>query len=285
MKEKLKALARPIVPAPLRGLIRKLRFKLKYGGHGVECPFCGGHFRKLMPEGCRVPVLKEKRVVGGGYRLNATCPACRSSDRERLIYLYLKNKTSLLFGKAKILHVAPEPNLRKVLMARPSIDYVSADLNPGAAMVKMDITAIQYEDDWFDVIICNHVLEHVPNDRQAMSEIFRVLKPGGWSILQVPISLSLSETYEDPAIRTPEEKERFFGQNDHVRIYAADYKRRLESAGFVVEVCSSKNTLSASEICKYALLKDENIYLCSKPTRSQAPGRLSSPRNEAFSVK
>jgi len=149
----------------------------------------------------------------------------------------------------------------------------------------MDITAIQYKDDWFDVIICNHVLEHIPNDRQAMSEIYRVLKPGGWSILQVPISLSLEATYEDPAIRTPEERERFFGQNDHVRIYAADYKRRLESAGFVVEVCNSRNTLSASEIRKYALLKDENIYLCSKPTRSQAVRRSSSPKNEALSAK
>jgi len=229
-----------------------------------ECTFCGGHFRKLLPEGLHFPVLNEKRIVGGGYRLNATCPSCYSFDRERLIYLYLKRKTNVFSERLKMLHVAPELNLQKVLKARPNIDYVSIDMDSKAAMVQMDITNIQYEKDCFDVIICNHVLEHIPNDRRAMSELYRILKPRGWSILQVPISLSLRETYEDPKVETPAERERVFGQSDHVRIYARDYKQRLESVGFAVEVCSPSIEFSISEVRKYALLKDENIYLCSK---------------------
>lgn len=260
----VKRLAGRIVPAPCRQLLRNLQFKCKYGGTKFKCIFCGGHFRKLLPEGLKFSVLTENRVVGGGYRVNATCPCCYSFDRERLIYLYLKEKTNVFSERLKMLHVAPELNLQKVLKARPNIDYVSADLDPKAVMVQMDITNIQYEKDCFDVIICNHVLEHIPNDRRAMSELYRILKPGGWSILQVPISLSLRETYEDRTVDTPAERERLFGQGDHVRIYAHDYKERLESVGFAVEVISPSKEFSTAEVQKHALLEGEKIYLCSK---------------------
>lgn len=238
---------------------------LLYIGNEFECPFCGGHFRKFLPSGLDLPVLKEKNVVGGGYRLNAMCPRCHSLDRERLIYLYLKNKTNLFYENLRVLHVAPEKNLQKVLMACPNIDYLSADLISPLAMVKMDITNIKYEDNLFDVVICNHVLEHIPNDQKAMLKLYRVLKPGGWAILQVPISLSLDKTCEDPTVTTPEEREKVFGQSDHVRIYAKDYKDRLEKVGFSVEVYSFTKKVGESATHKYALLKDENIYICSKP--------------------
>jgi len=238
---------------------------LLYIGNEFECPFCGGHFRKLLPGGLDLPVLKEKNVVGGGYRLDAMCPRCHSLDRERLIYLYLKNKTNLFYENLSVLHAAPEKNLQKVLMARPNIDYLSIDFDSPLAMVKMDITDIKYEDNLFDVVICNHVLEHIPNDQKAMLELLRVLKPGGWAILQVPISLSLDKTYEDPTVTTPEEREKVFGQSDHVRIYAKDYKDRLEKVGFSVEVYSFTNEVGESATHKYVLLKDENIYICSKP--------------------
>jgi len=213
--------------------------------------------------------LKEKNVVGGGYRLNSTCPRCSSSDRERLIYLYLKNKTELFYKDIKVLHVAPERNLQRVLMAHPNIDYLCADLDSAFTMVKMDITNIKYENNFFDVIICNHVLEHIINDRIAMSELYRVLKPGGWAILQVPLSLSLNKTYEDPKVTTPEEREKVFGQKDHVRIYAKDYKDRLEKIGFIVDINSYVNELDEFTIHKYQLLKEENIYICSKPKREK----------------
>jgi predicted SAM-dependent methyltransferase len=214
-----------------------------------------------------LPILKEKNVVGGGYRLNGHCPRCYSSDRERLIYLYLKNKTKLFYENLKVLHVAPEKNLQKVLKVRANIDYLSADFDSPLSMVKMDIAEIPYEDNSFDVIICNHVLEHIPKDRQAMSELYRVLKPGGWSILQVPISLSLDRTYEDPTVTASDEREKKFGQSDHVRIYAKDYKDRLESVGFTVEVYSFGKEFGDTTIHKYALLKDEDIYLASKSRR------------------
>jgi SAM-dependent methyltransferase len=214
----------------------------------------------------KLSVLEEKRVVGAGYNPNCMCPRCHSIDRHRHVYLYLKNKTVFFDQKRiKVLHVAPEMQWHRVIRSHPNIDYVTADLNSPFAMVKMDITNIEYEDNVFDVIICNHVLEHIPDDRKAMSELYRVLKPGGWAILQVPISLSLDRTSEDSTITTPEEREKIFGQEDHVRIYAKDYKDRLVLVGFRVKVDRFEEKGSDSDIRKYGLLRDENIYVCSKP--------------------
>jgi len=213
------------------------------------------------------PIPKEKKVVGGGYRLNTTCPRCQSYDRERLEYLFLKKRTDLFARKIKLLHFAPEENLQKVLSTQPNIDYLTADLMAPDVMVKVDVTAISYPDDTFDAVICNHVLEHVPDDRRAMAELYRVLKPGGWAYLQVPMSLSLAETYEDPSITTPQGRQQAFGQADHVRIYARDYKDRLEGAGFLVTVHSFARELRESSVRRYALLKDEDVYLCTKPSR------------------
>jgi predicted SAM-dependent methyltransferase len=260
----LRPLIRQIIPKKYHTQFTNLYMRCKYFGFKFKCPFCEGHFRKLLPAGLDLPILKEKNVVGGGYRLNGHCPSCYSSDRERLIYLYLKNKTNFFYENLKVLHVAPEQNLQKVFMAWTNIDYLSSDFDSPLAMINMDITKIPYEDNSFDVIICNHVLEHIPNDRQAMSELYRVLRPGGWSILQVPISLLLDRTYEDPTVIASDEREKKFGQSDHVRIYAKDYKDRLESVGFTVEVYSFGKEFGDSTIHKYALLKDEDIYLASK---------------------
>jgi SAM-dependent methyltransferase len=212
-------------------------------------------------------VLLEKKVVGGGPRDHDLCPRCNASDRERLVYLYLVNKTKIFDDKVRLLHVAPEEKLGKVLSDKGNIDYLSADLNMAGVMVRMDISHIAYKDAAFGVIICNHVLEHIPDDQQAMSELYRVLTPGGWAILQVPISLMLSRTYEDSAIVTPEERERAFGQGDHVRLYARDYKARLEQVGFWVE--EFKWTESPREFGgpenRFGLLRDETVYIARKP--------------------
>jgi len=272
MERKIKSLFKRIIPREYHPQYVDLYLKcrgfflsLLYTGNEFECPFCGGHFRKFLPWGLDLPVLKEKKIVGGGYRVNAICCRCQSSDRERLIYLYLKNKTELFYKNLKVLHVAPERNLQRVLMTCPNIDYLSIDLKSPLAMVKMDTAEIKYEDNSFDVIICNHVLEHIPDDRKAKSELYRVLKPAGWAILQVPISLLLNETYEDPTVTTPEEREKVFGQSDHVRIYGRDYKDRLEKVGFSVEVYNFTKEFGESTTHKYGLLKDEDIYICSKP--------------------
>ena len=238
--------------------------KLKYFGFRFKCPFCGGNFSKFLPCGLNLPVLKEKQVIGGGYRLNAVCPRCASTDRERLIYLYLKNKTSIFQKNIKVLHVAPEKELQKIIRAASNIDYLSSDLDSILAMVKMDITEIKYRDNFFDVIICNHVLEHIIDDYKAISELYRVLRTGGWAIIQVPISPLLPRTYEDFEITSPEEKEKMFGQSDHVRIYAGDYKDRLEKVGFSVEIYNYINEFGKSACRKYGLLEKEDLYICSK---------------------
>jgi len=146
-----------------------------------------------------------------------------------------------------------------------NIDYLTADLNPEQVMVKMDITAIQYPDKTFDAILCNHVLEHIPDDRKAMSELHRVLKPGGWAILQVPVSKVLEQTYEDSTITSPQEREKHFGQKDHVRIYGKDYSQRLKEAGFEVEAYSWTNDNGfRNETNQYGLNKDEAVFYCTK---------------------
>ncbi len=236
-----------------------------YTGRKFACPLCGGHFRKMFSRGLNNPVLKENKVIGGVRRLNSRCPRCLSFDRERLVYLYLKNKTSVFSDRIKLLHMAPERNLQKALRASNSIDYVSADLNSPLAEFKRDITNIKYKDCIFDVIICNHVLEHIPNDKKAMAELYRVLKVGGWAILQVPVSLKLQKTYEDSTITTPEEREKAFGQKDHVRIYGKDYEDRLKQAGFSVDVYDFVKELGEPLANKYALLKKEKLYICSRP--------------------
>jgi SAM-dependent methyltransferase len=165
------------------------------GGGGVCCPLSGTRARRFLP-------------FGGGtvVRPNARCAHCDSLERHRLIWLYLRNETDLFSptGRKRMLHVAPEPVLRERLIGEPLIDYLSADLEPGGADVQMDITAIDFPADSFDVIYCSHVLEHVPDDALAMRELCRVLRPTGWAILQVPILLA--RTDEDPSVTDPEER-------------------------------------------------------------------------------
>lgn len=248
--------------------IRKgLRFivSFKYSGDNYECPFCKGHFSTFLPTGINIPVLTQYKVVGGGYRLNATCPRCYSTDRERLIYLYLKKEKQYLFSaRIKLLHVAPELNLAVKLKSNPNIDYISADISSPMADIQIDISAINEPDNTYDVIICNHVLEHIDNDSKAMAELFRVLKKGGFAILQVPISYSIEKTIEDSSITKPEDKEREYGQNDHVRIYGSDYMLRLIKAGFSVVENRFAEKMAPQDIKKYGLLQDERIYVCSK---------------------
>lgn len=263
-----KELAKRIVPyriySPILDLYHYLSSR-KYVGDEFECPLCGGHFTKFLPAGFSFPVLKEKQVVGAGYRLNTTCPRCFSGDRERLLYLFLtKTNPNMFVDRIKLLHVAPEKGLRGFFMSHSNIDYLTADLSSPLAKTKMDITKIEQDNGTFDVIICNHVLEHIQDDAKAILELFRVLRPSGFAILQVPISYSIESTIEDPSITNPRDRERHFGQRDHVRIYGRDYTERLEQAGFSVKVHDFIAELKPEDVHKYGLSTDEKIYLCSK---------------------
>jgi len=228
----------------------KYPYLIIYSGNRVKCPFCKHSFRKFLPDGWKLPVAKH--IIGGGYRKNVICPFCRSTDRERLVYLYLK-KNNLVGRKLRLLHVAPEKNLQEFLKNRTR--YTSVDLDSPRAKVKMDITDIRYPDNTFDAVICNHVLEHVPDDKKAMQELRRVLKPGGWAIIQVPLSSKLAKTLEKPSVKSPEQRKKVYGQADHVRLYGRDYRKRLEEAGFGVSLKHISNP-------KFGLNEQEKIYFC-----------------------
>ncbi len=193
-----------------------------YAGNEVECPICGGHFRKFIPYGY------------GKAGDNRLCPKCLSLERHRLLWLYLKEKTDFFTAPLKVLHFAPEQPFLKRFRILKNLDYTTADLDSPIADLHLDVTAINQPSDTYDVVICNHVLEHVSDANLAFSEIKRILKPGGWAILLVPINPDV-DTFEDPTITDPKERERLFGQYDHVRQFGRDYAEVLERAGFIVD--------------------------------------------------
>jgi hypothetical protein len=248
----LKSAAEGVVTLNGRSQLRRLVERWKLFGFARYCPCCQAHLHRFTPFWLDSTPESER-------------PVCRSLERHRLIWLYMTQKTDLFDGnQKKMLHVAPEPQLSRLIQKAQYIDYLSADLSAANAMVQMDITDIHYADNTFDVVYCSHVLEHVPNDRRAMREFRRVLKPNGWAILQVPITAGI--TFEDPAVITPEERERFFGQYDHVRQYGSDYKDRLIEAGFSVVVDEFVRELEAGSIRRFGLKRDEDVYFCRKKT-------------------
>jgi SAM-dependent methyltransferase len=201
----------------------------------------------------------------GPNRANARCPNCGARDRQRYLWLYLERKTNLLVDPLRVLHFAPERIFEEWLGSQPNLDYVSTDLQRARAMVKADITDLPFPDDSFDVVLCSHVLEHVAEDRKAMRELYRVLRPGGWALVLVPIDFSRGETFEDPAIVAPADRERAFGQADHVRIYGRDFTTRLEEAGFTVRVEDYIRELGDAEVRRYGLRpRRPDLHLCLK---------------------
>ena len=229
-----------------------------YIGNKKECTVCGRRFRKFLPYG---------RIV---KRDNALCPSCLSLERHRLIWLFLKTKTDFFTAELKVLHVAPEYCFIKRFKALPNLDYTTGDLESPLADIKMDIREIPFGDDTFDVVICNHTLEHVVEDLLAMKELYRVLKPGGWGILNSPINEKRDVTYEDFSITDPKEMEKHFGQRDHVREYGLDYTDSLSKAGFTPNTQDVIAELTSEEVERYGLLHytqqtaEDLIYLVNK---------------------
>ena len=223
-------------------------------GKGVICPICSHEYRKFLP-------------FGRKSRPNALCPSCLSLERHRLIWLYLTQQTSFFEEHQKVLHVAPEACLVGKFETSPNLEYITADLESPLAKVKMDIHKIPFEPDTFDVAFCNHVMEHVDDDIKAMSELCRVLKPGGWAIIQIPLFHPVPEkTFEDKTITSPREREKIFGQDDHVRLYGKDYPDRLRSVGFQVKEDGFINKFSEDEVYKFGLPAREVLYVCHKPS-------------------
>jgi SAM-dependent methyltransferase len=182
-----------------------------------------------------------------------------------VLWLYLRERTPILRDDLAVLHWAPEPGLERNLRTLPNLRYTTADPDPDwGAMVQMDITDIPAGDDTYDVILCSHVLEHVEDDASALRELLRVLRPAGWAVLLVPIDKGRTETYEDPAIVAPADRERAYGQADHVRFYGTDFADRVAAAGFDVTVDRWAESLDPDLMRRFVLVPEE-LYVCRKP--------------------
>lgn len=224
-----------------------------YRGKKVTCPIIKRSYRKFLPYGRLNP------------RPNALCPDSLSLERHRLLWLYLNDHTDFFKQKWHFLHIAPEVCFMKKFEEQHGDGYITADLESPLAKVKMDILESPFPDNSFDVIMCNHVMEHVADDIKAMSEIYRMLKPGRWAIMQVPFFPPIpAKTQEDQSVTDPKEREKRYGQDDHVRLYGHDYADRLRMAGFIVKEDDYVKTLSQDMIAKYALPPHEIIYFCQK---------------------
>lgn len=204
------------------------------------------------------------KPVGDPPRPDALCPWCGSRERHRALWLYVQKRTTLLTDgrPRRMLHIAPEPIIERKFRSLPGMNYLSGDLMNPRAMERIDVTDIQHPDAAFNLIVCLHVLEHVPDDRRAMREFFRVLRPGGIAFLMVPITAD--RTVEDPTVTDPAERLRLYGQDDHVRRYGPDYADRLREAGFALRVSATPDFLPPEEIERCATTTKQIIFECSK---------------------
>lgn len=225
-----------------------------YYGTRYEDPISGKTYRKFLPYG----------YGGRAKRKNVLCPGSLSLERHRLLWLYLKEKTNFFIAEHNMLHIAPEQCFYKLFKTQKNLKYTTGDYNSPIADIHFDLHHAPFEDNTYDVIFCNHVLEHVENAEQCMRELYRIMKPGGWGIFQVPLDTSRALTYEDKSITSPEDREKHFWQKDHVRLFGLDYKEKLAAAGFNVKVDDFVNTLTPELIDRYRLPAGEMIYLCSK---------------------
>lgn len=227
---------------------------LLYVGRGRECPVCGCRRRRFLPYGYVT------------VRSDALCPRCLSLERHRLLWLWLMRETDISKGERLLMHIAPEVALMRrfgEIYARHPELYITADLESPLARMHFDVQHIPLADESVDIVICNHIMEHVADDRLAMHELWRILRRGGWGVVLSPVDESRAETFEDDSITDPAERTRIFGQYDHRRIYGRDYADRLRGAGFEVEIIDYAATFSPEERKRYALC-DDRIYVVRK---------------------
>jgi len=245
-----------LFPRPL--LIRLSRWvrpflDLWFRGNRFTDPINKKSYRKFLPYG----YVRQRN--------HALSPGTLSLERHRLLWLYLERETDFFKKSLKVLHVAPEQAFYKSFKKLDNIDYTTTDLHSPLANVKADICDLPFKENQFDVILCNHVLEHIPNDKKAMQELFRVLKSGGWAILQVPLDSKRLKTFQDHTITDPKERMRVFGQYDHVRLYGMDYFEKLEKIGFSTQAIIYAEELTSEEITRFGVVSHEIIPVCFKP--------------------
>jgi SAM-dependent methyltransferase len=253
MLKNIKGLVVNSFPVGTRKIYHTLN-RFLYKGNNYYCPICEKGYRRFLPGPDNI-------------RSNSKCPGCSSLERHRLLWLYLTNELKILTSEINLLNIAPDYATQTKLSSLPNVNYTSVDLDSHLAMQKADLTNLPFEENMFNAIICYHVLEHIEDDSKAMAELFRVLKPGGWAILQTPIDDEREETFEDFSITSPKERKKIFGQEDHVRIYGKDYFKRLRKVGFDVTENTFIRKFNQSEIEKFVLDKNEKICFCLKPNQ------------------
>lgn len=236
---RLSYVARPVLALALKG-------------NAFTDPIDGKSFKTFLPYGY------------GTQRNNVLSPSTLSLERHRLLWLYLKNETDFFTAPKKVLHFAPEQAFYKLFRNQKNLEYTTTDLLSPLADVKADICNLPFADNSYDLILCNHVLEHIPDDTKAMQELYRVLKPGGMGIFQIPQDLSRAETFEDDSITDPKERARIFGQYDHVRVYGRDYFDKLRNIGFTVVEEDYTQKIAPDLVERYCLAKGEIIPVCYK---------------------
>ena len=221
------------------------------GTHFTD-PIDGSSYRKFLPYGYQK------------IREHALCPGTLSLERHRLLWLYLERETNFINNTIKVLHVAPEQVFYQKFKTFTHWEYTTTDLYSPLAEIKADLCELPFQDNYYDLILCNHVLEHIPEDQKAMQEMYRVLKPGGTLIAQVPLEENRTQTFEDNSITDKATRTEIFGQYDHVRIYGTDYYTRLESVGFDSHAIDFLKKLTSQEKQKFALPYSEKIPIAIK---------------------
>ncbi len=265
-----------LIPGNVGYLLRKIKLNIRgliYRGKGFYCPICEHEYRSFFDGGTDTEANSRYQIIGSGRRQKVICPGCASTDRERLVLLSIKDSTTKLWPANQVLHIAPEPALGakiKQWQKQSGKNYVAgAKYHEGfyydKSMQLFDILKLPFEKESFDFVICNHVLEHIPDDRKAMREIFRVMSPKGKAILQVPWSPLLEETFEDDTITTEAEREKYFGQFDHVRIYGKDYPKILAEVGFQIEIYEANNLVARqADLIRFGLNPNEKLFIATK---------------------
>ncbi len=243
-----------------RPLLIRLSYPFKklaplfYKGNNVECPVCGKTYRKFLSYGTEV-----------SHREGVLCPGDLTLERHRLMWLYLRDFSDFFARpNTKVLHMAPEQCFLDKFKAQKNLEYLTADIVSPIADMHFDLHQIPLEDNRFDVVFCNHVMEHVDDPLQCMRELFRVMRSGGWAIMQVPQDFSREVTYEDPSITSPEDRENHFWQKDHVRLFGRDYPDYLRKAGFEVEEFLPKDKIGIQLVNRYRLQESEILYIARK---------------------